>query len=272
MDASSEGGASPLKESIRNIYRKIEAPVVYFAIFAYLLLKLLVLFIEPVKMLFVGPGEVPFLLALVLMMLKIIDGKLESRSQIGIVKQFAKDLSQRLDSNEHSTVLVFAVTGDYYKTVLLQMPLRARFVKILLRKPAASSIVNPAEQAQIPTFHSHCKANLVDFTALPQHGHIQNVEVRYYDFDSLLHFMVVDSSLVHYGLLMPNKKHTGTDVMPSRIEADNSLPSGYKSNNINWLGLPSVSVWFCVFISSSAKDMCENAFTLKTCRIWDRLI
>jgi len=155
------------------------------------------------------------------MMFKIVDGKLDSKSQILSVKQFAKDLSQHLENKEYSKVLIFAVNGNFYLSVLLQQPLRAIELQVLLRKPTNMSILNPKDPAQIAQFHNRCKACLEDIQALATHGNIKKVTVRYYDFDSLLHFMVVDNELIHYGLLLPNQKNSGTDVLPSRVETDN---------------------------------------------------
>ncbi len=208
-----------MKIDLKAIWSSWEKPTIYILVGAFIVLKALSPFVPWIGTNFTADWQAVALGTIFVMMFRVIDSKLNAKTPIVYIKRFSGDLSTIIDTNKkYSTIRIFALNGDYYRSFINQSGIRVSEVQWLLRKPTETAFLNP--ESNLVKYQEMCRGCLHDIEQMGNRENIGKSTARHYDFDSFMHFMVIDDVLVHYGMLKPKKEFPGSDVLPSRVEHD----------------------------------------------------
>lgn len=217
-----------MKKNFSDYWETIEPWTIKTLLFTYIILKTTSEFLEilPVDK-FMQHAEPIFIGALVLTIFLFIEKKLNYKNELETIFNFHADLPTFLKQKKYKEIKIYALNGHFYNRLLKDNNIEAAKLKVLLRKPDKKSILYPKEESNKKVFHSMMKNELLNFKTLSDEELVKNLEIKYYNSDSLLHFMVVDNKWMHFGLLEPIDGMPGSKVLESHF-INNKYETGRK--------------------------------------------
>jgi hypothetical protein len=205
-----------------DLWSQIEKYVIYVFVSTFILLPIL----EKSFSWKIDQSYVLFLLGLLIFFVfRYIDKNihLQRQSDIVPVVKFTAEIGEFLRGKKIKRLCILAHSGAYYYQAILESQPQVEELHLLLRNfDDPNKVGFPTEQAVRQDYKTLCDEKLKAWINLQAENGIKNIIIRRYDFDSFFHFMIVDKTIAHFGLLKPSKNYPGSTVLNSFMVTDDS--------------------------------------------------
>ncbi len=118
-----------------------------------------------------------------------------------------------IGKNEIDSIDIFAHIGNWYHDQFKLSGLTVNRMRILLRDMEDFRTMNfPSTKIEKEKCKNEQLIAISSFEKLQQAKRIKNLEIAFYPFDSINHFMIVDHKVLFFGLYKPLKVHPGAEA------------------------------------------------------------
>lgn len=132
-----------------------------------------------------------------------------------IVKDLENLLEERKKYNE---IYILAVTGYQYFKAFEESEVQVNNLHLLLRRTDKKSTIDlPMEETAKKEFIESSVRMQNEWRKLEEEGKVGKLTIDFYDFDTTMHFMVLDNKELFWGLLYPIADYPGTNVLTQYI-------------------------------------------------------
>lgn len=156
-----------------------------------------------------------------LMVLIFVHSEKRTQQEFKFIRsdKIVKDLVTLLEMKDsYEEINILAVTGFQYIRAIKESGVNVKKLKILLRKSDRIETIDLPQTTDSKTeFMNNSNRLISEWKELQHNGQVSNLEISYYDFDTTIHFMILDNKYLFWGLLYPQKNFPGTDVLSSYI-------------------------------------------------------
>lgn len=208
-----------------DLWKQVEKYVIYILGSTFVLFPLL----DKILYWKIDQTYILFLLGLlILLVFRYIDKNIniQRQSDITSVTKFTPEIVGLLATKKINKLCILAHTGDYYYRAILESEPQIDELHLLLRNfDNPAKVGFPTEVSVRKRYKKNWEEPLKSWTRLKDKGFIKKIIIHRYDFDSFLHFMLIDDSLAHFGLLKPLKNYPGSEVLKS-FKVSNESMSG----------------------------------------------
>lgn len=133
--------------------------------------------------------------------------------------RIVKDLETLLEEkHSYDEINILAVTGYQYFKAFEESGVKVKKLRLLLRKNENIETIDLPQNANDKVeFVDSSNKMVKEWKKLQRNGKITDLDISFYDFDTTIHFMLLDNKQLFWGLLYPKKNYPGTDVLTSYI-------------------------------------------------------
>ena len=195
-----------MRLDLKALWDRVEKYVIIAAIAIYIALDTFSIFIPAMNGWVTERGYLILLSAIVAALsLRINEKKPESITRS---KKIVRDLVTLLEKEkQYDHVYILAVNGYQYYNAFKDSGVKVKEMNLLLRKTEdIASICLPKYDTDKKMLAESSQNIIRDFNALQENGRIETLNISFYDFDTTMHFMVLDNKHLFFGLLIPKKK------------------------------------------------------------------
>lgn len=134
-------------------------------------------------------------------------------------ERIVKDLENLLEKKKHyNEINILAVTGYQYYKAFEESKVSVKKLNLLLRRSDNIGTIDlPKKVAAKQEFIDSSLKMQHEWSKLQQSGQITELNIDFYDFDTTIHFMVIDNKELFWGLLYPKINYPGTNVLAQYI-------------------------------------------------------
>ncbi len=207
------------------IWERAERICIYLILIIFILLEFLAIFIPLISCFMDSKGTILMLAFVSLAIFRYIDKNIASsnRNEITQINKFTVDLISILNKPKYNEVKIFANSSFKYFQAINESQIEIENVIVMVRNHNNScNIQFPSDENSQKDFVHNLNQLIEDWKTLQKNGRIKNLEIRFYSFDSILHFMIIDNEILHFGLLKPIKKFPGSELNGSVVVNSNS--------------------------------------------------
>jgi hypothetical protein len=172
--------------------------------------------------------------ALILLTFRYIDKNLslQQRTDFVPVRKFTSEIVKILEEKKIKKLCIFANNGYKYYDAIVESGVQVKELNILVRNFDDINAVKFPLDSNIKKEYKQSSDRLLErLSKLHKTENIESVIIHRYQFDSILHFMIIDNSLVHFGLLKPVTEFPGSEVLNSFIVSNESINGQGLINN-----------------------------------------
>ena len=208
------------KVRIDHVWEKVEKISIYIVITTFVVGESLSVFIRKIADLMDNHGSLLLISLILLFIFRFVDKNIKASKQVGLrtVERFTTDVIGLLKKSTYSEIKIFANSSFKYFNAISESQIKIDSVILLIRD------FGDIEKIQFPTTES-CRQDFKinsqqlvnNWKALLATGKIKKLEICLYPFDSILHFILIDNSILHFGLLKPKHNFPGSDLNGSFI-------------------------------------------------------
>lgn len=179
----------------------------------------------------INQNYVLFLLGLIILFVfRYIDKNinLQRQSDISPVTKFTSDIGEILAQKKKINKLcIFAESSfKYYQAISENKPQINELYLLVRNFDDLEKVGFPPDPNVKQRYKERGDNTLTEWLKLKEDkNYIKDLIIHRYSFDSFLHFMLVDDSVAHFGLLKPLKDFPGSEVLPS-FRVSNESESG----------------------------------------------
>ena len=199
---------------LEKTMKKIERFCLYLIPCSYIIIDIMSSFIPKLANIIDIKGYLIILSCQVVLFFSYFDGKYQSQSMFTRSEKIVHELVSLIDKTHFSDVEILAVNGYHYHRAIKESNCKIDKLTLLLRAPSPPTMILPTEDDQKQTLAESTIQLVERWTELQDSGQISELCIEYYDFDTTIHFMLLDRSVLFWGLLYPIKKFPGTEVLP----------------------------------------------------------
>lgn len=139
------------------------------------------------------------------------------------------DLLRR--NQNYETLDILASTGTLYYYAFRDSSVEAQSVRLLLRSTKELDEIRiPSSDSAKQDYNTELSRMVWNWKELQKTGRIRRLEIKFYPFDPLFHFLIADGKLSHFGLFQPKHDIPGTEVLNSFV-VDNVAVGGLQLVN-----------------------------------------
>lgn len=124
------------------------------------------------------------------------------------------DLVSIVKKKHFSEVKILAVNGYHYHRAIKEGNCKIDKLTLLLRAPNLETIAFPTEKDHKKELIESTRQLVERWKELQINGLVSELQILFYDFDTTLHFMILDEETLFWGLLYPISKFPGSEVLP----------------------------------------------------------
>lgn len=169
-------------------------------------------------------NSVPVTILCVVLIILVKDGNVITKLNNGFdidIDAFAESTNKLLSmSKTISSMDLFVYTGARYRTRFEESDIKINHLRILLRKPTQND----------PKYIEELERELKIFYELKNNGNIKNLEIRFYDFEPMLFFCIINDTYINFGTIKPYrlKYKTVTTAYLLKKSSNRILVEDYK--------------------------------------------
>jgi hypothetical protein len=200
---------------LKKLWGRIEKQAIYVSLFLFFVLHLLAKFIPWISNQLVEKrGDVLLTAIVLLFVFRYIDGKLKTLDEqaFQISNSFLQKSTELLRERGVCVNLdVFAHTGQLYARAVLDSGVQIKNLRILIRD------MRNLDKLPLPTcgrdkvrIQQELESTIQEWKQLEREGRIDNMCIRFYPFDPMMTFMVIDRNIAYFDLMKPQKALPGS--------------------------------------------------------------
>lgn len=207
--------------NLNLIWEKMEKFSIYLILLAFFILQFLTLFIPKLSDFMSNHGSVTLIALVMLSLFRYADKNLSQKTNdLTLAKKFTLDMIKILIKSKmkYNTVDIFALSSYKYYNAIQESKIKIKNCRLLVRDVDNEETIQfPVDKNEKIALKSEAIQIIKKWWNLKNEGFIENLKIAKYPFDTILHFMIIDDELAHFGLLKPKKEFPGSDVLNSYI-------------------------------------------------------
>lgn len=163
-----------------------------------------------------------------------MDEKTNTQSMITRSEQLIYELVSLIRGKHFAEVEILAINGFHYHRAIKESECKIDRLTLLLRAPNIETMIFPTEKYYKEKLIESTRQLIRQWNDLKISGHVSELCIEYYDFDTTLHFMILDRKTLFWGLLYPQKEFPGSEVLPiyivkgTSVEAEKMIGDFYR--------------------------------------------
>jgi len=205
---------------IKTLWDRIEKYAIYGVLLTFFALELMSAFIPAIASFMDTCGALVLIATVLLFLFRYLDERLSARSlaDIFLTPGFTQGCVDILKKKKHKRIEIFAHTSFMYLLAFQESNIIVDELKLLLhRVDQAEAAHSPSDEWRREQYEAEIDRLVKIWFELRQEGRIQTLTIKYYSFDPLYHFMMLDGAKLHFGLFKPKRDFPGTDLMSTYI-------------------------------------------------------
>jgi hypothetical protein len=202
------------------VWQKTERIAIYVILIIFILLQFIAIFIPAVSGFMDGKGTLLMIVAVILAIFRYIDKNivLPNKNEITQITKFTSDLISILRKPKYKEIKIFANSSLMCFQAISESEIEIDTVKLLVKNcNNMDNILFPSEAKGKQDFVQDIDRLIEKWEKLYENGKIKNLQICFYPFNSILHFMIIDNEILHFGLLKPIKEFPGSELNGSYI-------------------------------------------------------
>lgn len=204
---------------IKDLMEKIEKLCIIIVPIVYIIADVLSGFIPALQNLTDEKGYLIVLSGLMVLIFMHFERKNEQEFKFERSTRIVKDLETLLEEKDcYDEIRILAVTGYQYFKAFEESGVKVKNLNLLLRKSNTLETIDLPQNPDAKIEFANSSNKMVrEWKKLESNGQIKNLTISFYDFDTTMHFMLLENKKLFWGLLYPKKEYPGTDVLTSYI-------------------------------------------------------
>lgn len=202
---------------LNKVMKKLEKICFFLIPCSYIVVDILSSYIPRFPVTIDTKGYLIALSCQIMLFFSYIDEKNKAQPQITRSEHLIYELVSLIKKKHFSEVKILAVNGYHYHRAIKESNCRIDKLTLLLRAPNMETMAYPMEENQKMEIIESTKQLIKEWKKLQTSGQISELCIEYYDFDTTLHFMILDQEILFWGLLYPKKEFPGSEVLPVYI-------------------------------------------------------
>ena len=196
---------------LTTLWNRIEKRAIYIVMLLFIGLEFASFFIPSITSFIDTRGAITFMAVILILIFRYIDERLDTQSAIIPTRSFLRGITNLLSTkNEYDTADLFVHSGNIYYRAFLESGVKVKSVRIMFRNMENfSSMQFPADESDKFSIRSQLQRTLKDWEQLLADGKIETLEFSYYPFEPLIHYMILDSRQLFFGLYSLEHKFPG---------------------------------------------------------------
>lgn len=209
---------------IKALIDKTEKACIIIVPIAYVLIDVLSNFIPALNNLTDERGYLIVLSSLLVLIFIHFEKKDSEIIKFERSDRIVRDLENILEEKPHyNEVNILAVTGYQYFKAFEETHAHVKKLNLLLRKADNKETIDlPSNTNSKDEFMASSIKMQNEWKKLKEAGQIEELNIDFYDFDTTIHFMILDNRNLFWGLLYPKVDYPGTNVLAQYIVNDKS--------------------------------------------------
>lgn len=206
-------------EKIKNVMEKAEKFCIILVPIVYILADIFSGFIPALENLTDEKGYLIVLSALMVLIFVHFEKKDREEFKLERSDRIVRDLEILLEEkHSYDEINILAITGYQYFKAFEESGVRVKKLRLLLRKSDNIETIDLPQNADAKREFINSSNKMVkEWKKLQRNGQIRDLDIAFYDFDTTIHFMLLDNKQLFWGLLYPKKDYPGTDVLTSYV-------------------------------------------------------
>lgn len=212
-----------MKKRIDEIWEKAEKQVIYTTILLFVLLEFTSVFIKQVETFMDSHGSLLLIGLILLFIFRYLDKniQLSKNSQLKSIKRFTTDVTLLFEDKKYRKVRIFANSSYKYYNAIAESNCTIKELQILIRDFTDTENIQFPSSDEGRNLFAQTSINLINnWKELERKGRVKKLEIKLYPFDSILHYMIIENSILHFGLLNPKHEFPGSDLNGSFVVSD----------------------------------------------------
>lgn len=202
--------------SLRAIYNTVERLMVIIIPALYILLQFLSIWIPAIEDYISDTGYLLIISQSLIFMFLHFDFMTKSEVNIIRTDRIIRDIERTLDKKNHyKEIKILASTGYQYIRAFKESGVIVEHLRILLRKYDDINAIRlpSASDEDKLRFQRSAQELVKQWHELQETKQIKQLEISFYDFDTTVHFMIIEERRLFWGFLYPKKEYPGSGVL-----------------------------------------------------------
>ena len=198
-------------ETLGAVWDRVEKWVIYGVLFAVCVLELLSLAVPDVGRWVDTRGAFILMSFVLIFVFRYLDARIRRRDPLTVCEGRQQELIDALrEKQKWDKVDLFTHTSSVYVRGFLDSGATAKEVRILLRDfQELDQVRFPHAVQDKEVIQSQSKRAVADWTRLQQEGKIESLEIKYYQYEPMGHFIILDKRSLCCGLYTWEGDHPG---------------------------------------------------------------
>lgn len=206
-----------------RVMKKAEKVGLFLIPCSYIVIDILSSYIPRLSDLIDIKGYLVALSCQIMLFFLYIDSKNNAQPIFTRSEQLIYGLVSLIRGKHFSEVEILAVNGFHYHRAIKESQCKIDKLTLLLRAPNIETMAFPTEEHYKKELIKSTKQLIKQWNELKTSGQVSELCIEYYDFDTTLHYMILDNKLLFGGLLYPQKEFPGSEVLPIYIVKGTSI-------------------------------------------------
>lgn len=217
---------------LRMLWDRVERWAIYGVLLLFLALQLLSLAVPSIGSILDRRGELVLIGFVLIFLFRYLDERLGSREQDSLSSSasFLQGLLANLRASPmYENVDVLAHTGAMYYRAIYESQVKITNLRVLVRDMRnIHSLSLPSEDDARLEIQQEWTRTMKDWEALQRSGKVTNLLIRYYPFEPMVHFAVIDHCVGYMTLMKPQKEFPGATsrYTPTAYTVVGTTPTG----------------------------------------------
>jgi hypothetical protein len=215
-------------EELKSLWDRIEKKAIYGVLLVFFVLQLISVFIPALSGFMDTRGALILVTLALLFIFRHLDQRMREQPKIDFIVTvgFTQGVLELLKGQtKYNQIDIFGYSSLMYFSAFRESGVKAENVRLLLHNPDSMvDIQFPIDEDAKAGLRSQIKDVLISWRRLQSEDRIDNLSIRFYSFDTISHFMIIDGEKLHFGLFKPVRKHPATELIRSFIAYPGSDP------------------------------------------------
>ncbi len=210
---------------LRKMWDRIEKYVIYISLAFIIIIQVAnYVFPDVIKEVSISSAFILFSAALIAIYKNVDEKRIENNS-VKCSSKFFTGLGALIEKQEKiDTLDIFSHTSMTYYHCIKDCNIKINCVRLLVCKPKCISNKSYPDQEVLAQFEQQRDSSLTMWKELQSDGLINELKIKYYEFDPTYHFAIINNKYFHYGFFKITHEHPGYSLLSNfTYENDNEL-------------------------------------------------